>query len=298
MNNRRSFLRLTGGLTLGSLLMKAGCTPIKTNQSTTTLGKMNNKALNEFGLQLYTLRQEMPGQPAEMLKQVASFGYKYIESYEGPKGMFWGMGNQGFKKFMDDLGMTLIASHCDINKEFEMKATEAAQIGMKYLICPWIGPQKYIDDYKKAADTFNRCGEICKKAGIRFAYHNHDYSFKILEGQIPQKVLMDETDPNLVDFEMDIYWVVTAGENPVSWLTNYPNRFKLSHIKDRAKEPVADNGKNSVDLGSGSIAFKEILKSAYENGMEYFLVEQEAYPGGSPLEAVKKNAAYLQNLGI
>lgn len=296
MSNRRNFLRLTGGLTLGTILTHAGCTSPKTNQTTGTSGQMSNNILKEFGLQLYTLRNEMPKEPVGVLKQIASFGYKQIESYEGPKGMFWGMSNTDFKKFMDDLGMNLVASHCDIFKDFEKKTTEAAAAGMQYLVCPWIGPQKTLDDYKKAADKFNQCGEICKKAGIRFAYHNHDYSFKPLEEQIPQSVLMTETDPSLVDFEMDIYWVVTAGENPENWLTKYPNRFRLCHIKDRTGTPDADNGKNSVDLGAGIIPFEKILKSAFNNGMKYFLVEQEAYPGGSPLEAVKKNAEYLKKL--
>lgn len=295
MSNRRTFLRLTGGLTLGTILANTGCTSAKSNQSAGTSGQMNN-FLKEFGLQIYTLRNEMPGQPVEILKQIASFGYKQIESYEGPNGMFWGMSNTDFKKIMDDLGMNLVASHCDIFKDFEKKTADAAAAGMQYLVCPWIGPQKTLDEYKRMAEKFNQCGELCKKTGIRFAYHNHDYSFKPLEGQIPQSVLMNGTDPSLVDFEMDIYWVVTAGENPENWLTKYPNRFRLCHIKDRTGTPVADNGKNSVDLGTGIIPFNKILNTAFDNGMKYFLVEQEAYPGGSPLEAVKKNAEYLKKL--
>ncbi len=295
MGNRRNFLRLAGGLTLGTILAHSGCTSAKTKLPAGTSGQMNN-FLKEFGLQLYTLRNEMPGQPVEILKQIASFGYKQIESYEGPKGMFWGMSKNDFKKLMDDLGMNLVASHCDIFKDFEKKTAEAAAAGMQYLVCPWIGPQKTLDEYKRMAEKFNQCGELCKKAGIRFAYHNHDYSFKTLEEQIPQSILMNETDPSLVDFEMDIYWVVTAGENPENWLSKYPNRFRLCHIKDRTGTPVADNSKNSIDLGTGIIPFDKILKTAFDNGMQYFLVEQEAYPGGSPLDAVKKNAEYLKKL--
>ncbi len=91
---------------------------------------------------------------------------------------------------MDDLGMNIVSSRSDITKDFEKKAADAAAIGLKYLICPWIGPQKSMDDYKKAADNFNKKGEICKSNGIRFAYHNHDYSFKLLDGQMPQDVMM------------------------------------------------------------------------------------------------------------
>jgi len=212
--------------------------------------------------------------------------------------MFWGMGNTGFKKYMDDLGMTLVSSHCDIHKDFPKKAADAGAIGMKYLICPWLGPQKTLDDFKKAAATFNECGNICKQEGIRFAYHNHDYSFKVQEGQLPQDVLLNETDPSLVDFEMDIYWVVTGGQDPESWMKNHKNRFRLCHVKDRSKTPVTDNGKNSVDLGTGSIDWKKVLRTAKENGMNYFIVEQEAYPNGTSLEAVKANAGYMKQLKI
>ena len=110
------------------------------------------------------------------------------------KGNVLGMGNKGFKSYMDELGMTIVSSHCDINKDFERKADEAAAIGMKYLICPHYGAQKTLDGFKKAAEIFNERGDICKKAGIRFAYHNHEYSFKPLDGQIPQDVMMQNTN--------------------------------------------------------------------------------------------------------
>jgi sugar phosphate isomerase/epimerase len=135
--------------------------------------------VKEFGLQLYTLRDVLPADPKGILKQVADMGYKQIESYEGKAGMFWGMTNTEFKKYMDDLGMTIVSSHCDINKDFEKKADEAAAIGMKYLICPSLTDEIKMtaDDYKKAGDLFNQKGKICKAKGLRFAYHNHDQAF-------------------------------------------------------------------------------------------------------------------------
>jgi sugar phosphate isomerase/epimerase len=293
--NRKKFLKITGGLTLGSLLIQSGCTTMKTTTPVDPEMAGQNY-LEDFGLQLYTLRDEMPKDPIGVLQQIASFGYKQIESYEGPKGMFWGLSNSDFKKKMDDLGMKIVASHCDIFKDIDKKAAEAAEIGMRYLVCPWVGPQKTIDDFKRLAEKFNQCGEVCKRAGILFAYHNHDYSFKPLDGQIPQDVMMNETDPSLVDFEMDIYWVATAGEDAELWLKKHKNRFRLCHVKDRSKTPGADNGKNSVDLGTGSISFPNIFKTAIANGMKYFIVEQEAYPNGTPLDAVKKNAGYMKKL--
>ena len=254
---------------------------------------------DKFGLQLYTLRDILPSDPKGILKQVASFGYKEIESYDHDKlGIFWGMKNTEFKKLMDDLGMKIVSSHCDMNKDFERKAADAAEIGIPYLLCPHLGAQPKIDDFKKFAETFNQKGEICKKNGIKFGYHNHDYSFVQLEGQYPQDVLMQNTDKNLVDYEMDIYWVVTAGQDPVAWINKYPGRFKLSHVKDRKKGAAPTDKEASVVLGTGSIDFKKILKEAGKNGMEYYLVEQEAYENSTPIDAVKADAEYMKNLKI
>lgn len=287
---RREFLKtatLAGsGIALASFTNLVGC-------KTAAAGKTINE---NFGLQLYTLRDVLPNDPKDVLTKVASYGYKQVESYEGAKGMFWGMKNTEFKKFMDDLGMKIVSSHCDINKDFERKAEEAGAIGMSYLICPYLGPQKSIDDFKRHADTFNQKGEICKKHGLRFAYHNHDYSFVPLEGQLPQDVMMQGTDKNLVDYEMDIYWVVTAGQDPIAWFNKYPDRFRLGHVKDRKKGATEKNA--SVDLGTGEINFNEILKAAEKKGMRYFIVEQERYDNTTPLEAAKADADYMKNLRV
>lgn len=289
---RREFLKtatvLGSGVALTSFTNLFGCKAAS-----------SAKSINEnFGLQLYTLRDVLPANPKDVLTKVASYGYKQIESYEGEQGMFWGMKNTEFKKFMDDLGMKIVSSHCDINKDFERKAEEAAAIGMKYLICPWLGPQKSLDDFKKHAATFNQRGETCKKYGLRFAYHNHDYSFVPLEGQLPQDVMMQATDKDLVDFEMDIYWVVTAGQDPIAWFNKYPGRFKLSHVKDRKKGAAPSEKDASVIVGTGGIDFTSILKAAEKNGMDYFIIEQERYDNTTPLDAVKADAEYMKNLRI
>jgi sugar phosphate isomerase/epimerase len=288
---RREFIKTTGmitsGLALSNYLSACGSAPA------------SNDISQNFGLQLYTLRDVMPNDPKGTLKQVASFGYKQIEGYEhNGMSMFWGMKNTEFKKLMDDLGMKMISSHCNINQDFERKAAEAAEIGMQYLLCAYLGPQKTIDDFKKFAETFNQRGEVCRKNGIKFGYHNHDYGFVQLEGQYPQDVLMQNTDKNLVDFEMDIYWVVTAGQDPIAWMDKYPGRFKLCHVKDRKKGAPLSDRDASVILGTGSIDFKKILKEADAKGMEYYIVEQEAYENTTPLDAAKADAEYLKNFRL
>lgn len=303
---RRQFLKLSGNLAAALALAPMACKLSSNKESKETAkdstgagnGAAAPAALAAFGLQLYTLRDDMPKDPKGVLKQVASFGYKQIESFEGAQGMFWGMSNTEFKKYMDDLGMVIVSSHCDINKDFEKKAADAAAIGMKYLICPWKGPQKKIDDFKKIADEFNQKGEICKKNGIRFAYHNHAYSFDLIDGQMGQDVMMTNTDPAMVDYEMDIYWVATAGQDPEAWLKKYKNRFRLCHVKDRSKTAKASDQDATVDLGTGSIDYPKLLKTASENGMEYYIVEQEKYEGTTPLKSAEVDAAYMKNLKI
>ncbi len=287
--NRRNFLQITGSVALGSVLLP------RRFYSLDEMAPDCHK-VKEFGLQLYTLRDDLPGDTKGVLQKVASYGYKQIESYEGPKGMFWGMKNTGFKKFMDDLGMTMISSHCDIHKDFERKVDDAAEIGMKYLIYNWPGSSQPIDEFKKHAALFNRCGEICKKAGIRFANHGYQSTFTAIDGVFPQDLLMQETDPELVDHQMDIYWVVVAGQDPAAWFKKYPGRYRLCHIKDREKG--ATKREATCNIGTGSIDFATILMTARKNGMKYYIVEQEAYPTHPPLEAVRLDAEYMKKMKL
>ncbi len=281
--SRRKFLQTSG------LLAAAGL--ISSNELFAGSLKLKN-----YGIQLYTVRDEMPKDPKGVIKQLASFGYNQIESFEGDKGMFWGMAPLEFKKYAEGLGMKIISSHCDIDKDFEKKAADAASIGMKYLICPYRGPQKSIDDFKKIAEDFSAKGEICRKNGIRFAYHNHDYSFKPQDGQIPEDVMLANTNPDTVDFEMDIYWVVTAGADPIAYLNKYKNRYRLGHVKDRIKNST-ETGASCI-LGQGSIDFPKILTIGKENGMEYFIVEQERYDNSTELDSAKADAKYMSMLLI
>jgi sugar phosphate isomerase/epimerase len=285
--NRRDFLRYGAFAALGLSVLFKGKTSLLENFA------QGSKKNNAFGLQLWTVKEDMAKNAKDTLQKVASFGYKQIESFEGQKGMFWGMKNTEFKKYMDDLGMNIISSHCNNTVDFERKAAEAAEIGLKYLICAYKGPQKSIENFKKFSDEFNACGEICKKNGIRFAYHNHDYSFKPMEGLVPQEVMMKGTDKNLVDFEMDIYWVVAAGEDPKAWFAKHPGRFKLCHVKDLAKTA---KGHESVQIGKGTIDFPSILKVGSSNGLKYHIIEQEAFTGTNPLESAEADAKYMKTL--
>ena len=298
-NNRRKFLQVAGTLTAGSLILpQFGCNNTTTDSKNTTTNEpaIPQPSLDKFGLQMYTLRDDFPKDPKGVLKKVADLGFKQIEGYESDKGLFWGMGNTDYKKYLDDIGIKMVSSHCDIKNDFETKVTQAAEIGMEYLVCPWVGPQKSMDDWKKVTDNFNECGALCKKHGIKFAYHNHAYTFKAFTGMIPHDFIMDNTDPDLVDHEMDIYWVVTGGADPIEYLTKYSNRFRLCHVKDRLKTAGADVREASCDLGTGMIDFPKILKVAKEHGMKYFILEQERYDDSTPMKSVGVGAEYLKKL--
>ena len=285
---RNEFLKLSGGLALAGLTSKSGFASLAGESA----------KLKNFGIQLWSVRDDLAKDPKGVLKQLSSYGYKQIESFEGGKGMFWGMSNTEFKAEMDILGMKIISSHCDINKDFEKKAADAAAIGMKYLICPYKGPQKDLDAFKKFADEFNQKGEICKKNGIRFAYHNHDYSFATMNGEMGQDVMMKNTDASLVDFELDMYWVVAAGQDIETWLKKYPKRFRLCHVKDRKKGAPLTDKDESVVVGTGSINYPKILRTAKKYGMEYYIVEQEKWEGTTPMQAAQADAVYMKTLSI
>lgn len=303
--DRRTFLQITGTLTAGSLLLPHfSCN--NTNSEANTEDSKETEAseqeippsgIDQFGLQLYTLRDIIQEDPKTILEKVASFGYQQIESYDHKElGIFMGMDNKEYKNYLDDLGLKTVSTHCDINKDFETKVAQAAEIGIEYVICPHVGAQDSMDAWKKITDQFNSCGEICKKNGVRFAYHNHAYSFEDFSGIIPHDYIMANTDPELVDFEMDIYWVVTSGTDPIEYLKKYPNRFRLSHVKDRMKDVPATEQKASCDLGTGIIDYPKILKVAKEQGMKYFIVEQERYDGSSPMQSAQVGAEYLKQL--
>ncbi|GAA0880288.1 sugar phosphate isomerase/epimerase [Algoriphagus jejuensis] len=256
---------------------------------------VSKSKLDSFGIQLYSVKEDMGADAQATIRSLAGYGYKQLEGFDGGKGILWGMQPAEFKTLMSESGATMVSSHTNVYENLDAQAEQAAEVGMKYLICPWIGAQKTLDDYKKRAEEFNQIGEKLKSHGLRFAYHNHDYSFIPQEGGLGQDVLMDNTDPALVDFEMDIYWVHVANINPAEYLAKYPGRFRLCHIKD-AEAGTGDPHQRGVLVGKGEIPFADLIKQSKGLGMEYFIVEQERFPTGTPMEAAAANATYLSAL--
>lgn len=280
-----------------SLATLTGCTS-SDDTSDNTLASSSNP----FGIQLWSVRDVIGNDIEGTLKKLSEYGYRQIETFDGEMGMFWGMGHEGYKTFLNDLNMTPISGHCNFMENAEEKIEQAAAIGMEYLIVPWLGAQETLDEYRRAAAQFNVWGEMCKQAGVQFAYHNHDYSFVPVDGVYPQDVMMEETDPELVQYEMDVFWVAVAGEDPATWMKRYPGRFTLAHIKDLASPTAASTSESeastsapqSTVLGTGTLDLATMMNTAKEYGCKHMIVEQEQYEGTDPMSAAADNATWMQ----
>jgi sugar phosphate isomerase/epimerase len=290
MTNRRSFIKQSSLFALSIPLIKSNL-----------LAETKSRKLPAIGVQLYMVKEDMAKDAPATLTQLGKMGYTQIESYGGDKGIFWGMTNKEFNKLANGNGLTMISSHYAGDAEgFEKTAAQAAEIGMKYLIYPWKGPQKTIDAFKRIADEFNGYGAICKKNGLRFAYHPHDYPYKPVDGQLPINVLLANTDKELVDFQMDFYYTVTEGQDPEAYIKKYHPRFRLCHMRDVLKErlPAGSEEESACDLGKGVINYPHLLSTALDNGMEYFFVEQSRFFHETPLQSAAFNADYLKTLKL
>jgi len=187
--------------------------------------------------------------------------------------------------------MRIVSSHCHVFEGLEEKADQAAEAGVDYLICPHLGANDSLDFYKESAEKFSEFAEICKAAGVGFAYHNHDYSFRKVEGEYPQVVMMEYASED-VHYELDAYWVLAAGLDPVEWLKKYEGRWKLVHIKDREDLPLETLHASTI-LGTGTIDFTEFFEAHRKGTLQYLIVEQERFEGTTPMGAAEANAAYM-----
>jgi sugar phosphate isomerase/epimerase len=319
--NRRNFLVKAGyfaatPLLINELLACRSKSSSGTTDSTSVAKSISGTGIETYGIQLWTVKEDMAKDAKATLKAIASYGYKQVESCDTGKGIFWGMTAAEFKKYQDELGIQMVSSHCNpeftVNKskedEFKKLVDDAALVGVKYLLNPFPGENiKTSDDFKKIAEGLNRQGEITKAAGLRTGYHNHHFEFlPLADGGIGEEILLNNTDAGLVDFELDLYWNVKAGQDPLTWFSKYANRFKLVHVKDLYnKEKVAEiDAKEkatgfwpagaSTELGKGSIDFPKLLNAAQRAGVQYFIVEQERFDGSNPLNSAKLDAEYMK----
>jgi len=253
------------------------------------------------GLQLYSLRAELPKDVKGTIEKVAKAGFTEVELYGfSIKDQFWGMNPIEFKKLLDANGLKAPSGHYGLGSyltdgntaELEEAIVAAKVLGSEYVTIPWLDQsiRKTAEDYKKIAAKINVAGKMCRDAGLRLAYHNHDFEFQKLGETTGYQILLNETDKNLVDFELDLYWVVRSGNDPIKLFTDNPGRFTMWHVKDMDKTNPALN----TEVGSGSINWKPIFADAKLSGMKHFFVEHETNYKPNPMESVAASCAYLK----
>ncbi len=249
------------------------------------------RKLDKIGVQLYTVRGEMAKDFEGSLQKVASIGYKEVE-FAG----YYNKTPTEVKAILDRHGLSAPSAHAplaDIQTKLDATIESAKAIGHRFLICPYLDAKdrQTLDDYKRHAETFNRAGEACRKAGIQFGYHNHDFEFEMKDGKLPFDVLLAETDKNLVQMELDLYWISKAGQNPLAYLEKYPDRFVLFHVKEMDNTPK----RGITEVGRGVIDFKTIFAKAPKGSIKHYFVEQDTTPG-SPFDSIKVSFDYLKQL--
>lgn len=287
MINRRNFIQQSALLSAGLLIAPPFASA---------------KTFKKTGLQLYTLRSEIVKDVKGVIKKIAADGYNDVETYDySVKNKFWGLDPKEFGTLLKDNDIESSSGHYGMEmlitsgKYDDLKTyIEAANIvGQKYIVLPHLAPalRASSDQYKDIADKINKAAEMCKGAGLNFSYHNHDFEFdKLPDGLVGYDILLKNTDSKLVKFEMDLYWAVRGGRNPIDLFHEYPGRFVMVHIKDMSK----NDPKLETEIGKGTINFKEILANAKLAGITAFFMEQENNYSPDVFGSVAESALYIK----
>jgi sugar phosphate isomerase/epimerase len=266
------------------------------------------------GVQLYSVRDDMKKDPSGTLKQLADMGYKYVEHANYVDRKFYGYSPTEFKKLLDGLGLQMKSGHSTMGEKawdaskndftdlWRYTVEDAAIVGQQYVISASLDDsyRKDLDSLKRFLQVFNKSGELCKKSGMKFGYHNHDFEFNTnVGGMLLYDIILKETDPKLVIQQMDIGNMYGAGGRPLELLQKYPGRFASLHVKDEIKSEKGEmGGYESTILGTGVIQVKEVLDVARkQNPDTHFIIEQESYQGKSPIDSVKEDLEIMKKWG-
>jgi sugar phosphate isomerase/epimerase len=249
------------------------------------------RRLSRVGMQLYTVRRELEKDFEGTLQRVAALGYREVE-FAG----YFGHKPAAVKSILKRLRLDAPAAHMQLSElrgDLKTMIDAAHVVGHKYLLVAWLPPEerRSLDNYRRLADLFNEAGASLKREGLQFAYHNHDFEFAPVEGRRPYDLLLERTDPNLVKLEMDLYWTVKGGADPVEYFGKYPGRFHLLHVKDMDATPR----RFFADVGRGTIDFKSIFARSGRAGVRHYFVENDE-PAGSPFDSLRTSIEYLKRL--
>jgi sugar phosphate isomerase/epimerase len=305
--SRRDFLKLSTVGAVGAILIsKSAKGAINAEGSLLQALPATDPKKFGIGLQLYTIRDAMGIDVPGSLKKVSDAGYKYVELAGYADGKFYSYEPLEFKKLVNGLGMEILSSHTQVEAQgvtlenAQKMAEDHAKIGARYCIQPWVVEEARttVDSWKKMVADWNKVGEIMKKNGLQFGYHNHNFEFANVQGKIPYfDILMPELDKNLVTMEIDLFWTTKAGQDPVEIFKKYPGRFQLFHMKDMyTKEApffTTVGVKDFAPVGEGVIDFKRILAAKKIAGMKHLIVEQDLSRDGQPFEDIKTSITNL-----
>jgi sugar phosphate isomerase/epimerase len=297
--SRRTFLKSGAMVALGAAILPR-----------TVFGSLVQEVT--VGLQLYSVRDDMKSDPKGSLKKLAAMGYKVVEHAGYADRKFYGFEPSEFKKILEDLGLKMYSGHVEfgmkswdaVKKDFtdtwKKTVEDAASMGQKYVITPELAEnaQKDYDTLLKMIDLWNKCGELCRKYGMKFGYHDDFNENAILHNMKIYDIIMKNADPKLTIQQFDIANLYNAaGTDPMDIIKEYPGRFPSLHVKDVLKEKNKENSHDSTILGKGVLNVKDVLPLAVKNGAWLMIIEQEAYQNETPMDCVRDDLAAMKGWG-
>ena len=274
---RRGFLAIAGGGLMSMAFSRTAVPFAKTRR------------IERVGLQLYTIREAAARDLAGSLARVAAVGYREVELAG-----YYGHTPVEFRALLDRYGLAAPSTHISMERvrdDLPRVLDEAHVLGNGYVVCPNIADEKTgLDGYRRAADILNHAATIAKQGGVTIGYHNHGTELHLIDGVRPYDVILERTDPALVAMEMDIYWLVTGGGDPLAYFAKHPGRFRMVHVKDMDGSPA----QTMVDVGDGVIDWKSIFARSKEAGIEHYFVEHDQ--AKDPFASIAASYAYLSRL--
>lgn len=260
--------------------------------------------IKTFGFQAYTVRDVIYKDMAGTLKTLRKAGYDYTELFDFQEGKILGKPIKEAKAILKKSKIDVKSIHVPtgagdkkisgtINHEFQRAIDDAKELGAEYLICPYLMDfeRQNLDQYKRLAEQLQKAGEMCANSDLGFAYHNHEFEFQEMEGEIPFDIIL-ATDPQYVKIELDLYWVRYAEQNPLKIIRENSGRIPFWHVKDLS----LDEGKPMTEVGNGIIDWKQMFKHKEESGMKYFYVEQDRNFANNSLDSLATSLKYLKKL--
>jgi sugar phosphate isomerase/epimerase len=265
------------------------------------------------GLQLYSVRDDMMKDPKGSLKKLADMGYVYVEHANYVNEKFYTYPAQEFRKILDGLGLKMISGHTvmgkqhwdeakkDFSDSWKKTVEDAAVLGQKWVISPSMDEtmRKTYDDFKRYMDIFNKSGELCKKSGMKFGYHNHDFEFsEKLNGEKLFDIIMKSINPDLVALQLDMGNLFNGGATALDVMNQYPGRFEIMHVKDEIKSTGTGEKYESTILGEGVVSTQKVVDlGKNKGGTKCYIIEQESYGGKAPMDCVKSDLEIMKKWG-